>query len=82
MEGKGTGKVDIKEEIKKALKELQYVPDTAGLNYEDLCIHPILDLPKGFKILKFDTFRGVVNPMANLRAYCDQLVGLVGMKLC
>ena len=31
--------VDIKEEIRKAVKKFQCVPDVDGLNYEDLCIH-------------------------------------------
>ncbi len=53
-----------------------HIPDAAGLNYEDLCIHPNMDLPKGLKIPKFDTFDGVGQPMAHLRAYCDQLVGV------
>ena len=58
------------------MKELKCIPDIAGLSYEDLCIHPDLDLPEGFKIPKFDTFGGVGNPMAHLRAFCDQLVGV------
>ena len=52
-------KVDIKEEIKKAMKEFQNVPDVVGINDENLCIHPNLDLPEGFKIPKFDSFVGV-----------------------
>ena len=40
--------VNIKEEIKKAMKEIQCVPDIAGLSYEELCVHPNLDLPEGF----------------------------------
>ena len=70
-------KVDIKEEIKRAMRELQCTPDVAGLSYAELCIHPDLNLPEGFKIPKFDTFGGVGNPMAYLRAYWDQLVGVV-----
>ena len=35
-----------------------------------------MDLLEGFKIPKFDTFGEVGNPMAPLRAYCDQLVGV------
>ena len=69
-------KIDIKEEIKRAIKELQRVPDVAGLSYAELCIHPDLNLPEGFKIPNFDTFGGVGNPMAHLRAYRDQLVGV------
>ncbi|KAK4714138.1 hypothetical protein R3W88_020045 [Solanum pinnatisectum] len=58
------------------MKELQCIPEVAGLNYEDLCIHPNLDLPEGFKVPKFDVFGGTGNPLAHLRAYCDQLVGV------
>ncbi|XP_015076282.1 uncharacterized protein LOC107020435 [Solanum pennellii] len=68
-------KIDIKEEIKRAMKELQCIPDVAGLSFAELCILPDLNLPKGFKILKFDTFGGVDNPMAHLRYY-DQLMGV------
>ncbi|XP_055814653.1 uncharacterized protein LOC129884368 [Solanum dulcamara] len=71
-----TTKWNMKEEIMKAMKEFHYTPDVAGLNYEDLCIHPNLDLPEGFKVPKFDTFGGIGNPLAHLRAYCDQLVGV------
>ena len=56
-------KVDIKENIKKSMKELQCVPHIVGLSYEDLSIYPNLDLPEGLKIPKFDTFEGVGNPM-------------------
>ena len=45
--------------------------DVGGLNYEDSCIHPNVDLPKWFNIPKFDTFKGVGNPVAHLRAYSD-----------
>nr|XP_010319953.1 putative uncharacterized protein DDB_G0290521 [Solanum lycopersicum] len=69
-------KIDINEKIKRAMKELQCVPDVAGLSYAELCIHPDLNLLEGFKIPKLDTFGGVGNPMAHLRAYCDQLVGV------
>nr|XP_025888955.1 uncharacterized protein LOC112942271 [Solanum lycopersicum] len=69
-------KIDIKEEIKRAMKELQCILDVVGLSYVELCIHQDFNLPEGFKIPKFDTFGGVGNPMAHLRAYCDQLVGV------
>ena len=72
----GDAKIDIKEEIKRAMKELQCFPHIAAISYKDLCIHLDLKLPEGFKILKFDTFGGVGNPMAHLRSYCNQLVGV------
>ncbi|KAK4708058.1 hypothetical protein R3W88_028983 [Solanum pinnatisectum] len=58
------------------MKELHCIPEENGLNYEDLCIHPNLDLPEGFKVPKFDTFRGTKNSLAHLRTYCDRLVGV------
>ncbi|XP_015170631.1 uncharacterized protein [Solanum tuberosum] len=69
-------KLNMKEEIRKAMNELHCVPEVDGLSYEDLCIHSNLDLPKGFKVPKFDTSGGTGNPLAHLRAYCDQLVGV------
>ena len=68
--------MNMKEEIRKAMKELHYVSEVDGLSYEDLCIHPNLDLPEGFKVPKFVTFNGIGNPLAHLRVYCDQLVGV------
>ncbi|XP_015081224.1 uncharacterized protein LOC107024772 [Solanum pennellii] len=58
------------------MKELQCIPDIVGLSYAEFCIHPDLNLPEGFKIPKFDTFGGVGKPMAHLRLYCDQLMGV------
>ena len=52
-------KFGIKEEIRKAIKELQCIPDIVGHNFEVLCIHPNFYLPEEFKIPKFDTFGGV-----------------------
>lgn len=56
------------------MKELQCTLDVTGLNYEDLFIHPNMDLPKGFNIHKFDIFGGIGIPLDHLRAYYDQLV--------
>ncbi|XP_059306268.1 uncharacterized protein LOC132057665 [Lycium ferocissimum] len=33
-----------------------------GLRYDDLCMHPDLDLPEGFKIPKFEMFNRTGNP--------------------
>ena len=58
------------------MKELHYISEVDGLSYKDLCIHPNLDLPEGFKVPKFVTFNGAGNPLAHLKVYCDQLVGV------
>lgn len=64
-------KQNIKEKIRKSMKDLHYTPEVARLNYEDLCIHPNLDILEGFKVPKFDTFGGIGNPLAHMRVYCD-----------
>ena len=64
------------------MRILQYIPDVIGLSYAELCIHPDLNLPEGFKILKFDTFGGVGTPMVHLRAYWTNSWELSKMKLC
>ncbi|XP_049365851.1 uncharacterized protein LOC125830722 [Solanum verrucosum] len=56
------------------MKELHCIPEVDGLSYEDLCIHPNMDLSERFKVPRFNTFGGIENPLAHLRAYCDQLV--------
>ncbi|XP_070022092.1 uncharacterized protein [Nicotiana sylvestris] len=47
-----------------------------GLNYEDLCIQPNVELPEGYKLPKFTLFDGTGDPRVHLRTYCDKLVGV------
>ncbi|KAG5590056.1 hypothetical protein H5410_040570 [Solanum commersonii] len=62
--------------LRKALKSLQVTRGIKSLDYDDLCIHPHIDMPVGYKQPKFDTFDGKGDPHAHLRAYCDKLVGV------
>ncbi|XP_049358814.1 uncharacterized protein LOC125823480 [Solanum verrucosum] len=62
--------------LRKALKSFQVSRGTESLDYDDLCIHPDIDMPVGYKPLKFDMFDGNGDPHAHLRAYCDKLVGV------
>ncbi|KAG5616372.1 hypothetical protein H5410_016196 [Solanum commersonii] len=64
------------QDLRKALKSLQVTRGTKSLDYDDLCIHPDIDMPVGFKPLKFDIFNGKGDPHAHLRAYCDKLDGV------
>ncbi|XP_049387091.1 uncharacterized protein LOC125851355 [Solanum stenotomum] len=66
----------MKDAISEAVKSVQFSRKITGLEYEDLCMHPDLKIPEGYKIPKFETFNGIGNPMAHLRAYCDKLVGI------
>ena len=69
-------KLNMKEEIRKTMKELHHIFEVDGLSYKDLCIHQNLDLPEGLKVPKFFTFNGTGNPLARLKVYCNQLVGV------
>ncbi|XP_049365803.1 uncharacterized protein LOC125830664 [Solanum verrucosum] len=62
--------------LRKALKILQVTRGTESLDYDDLCIHPDIDMPVGYKPPKFDMFDGKGDNHAHLRAYCDKLVGV------
>ena len=45
---KEEAKIDIKKEIKRAMKEIHCILDVIRLSYDELCIYPDLNLPKGF----------------------------------
>ncbi|XP_070057032.1 uncharacterized protein [Nicotiana tomentosiformis] len=67
------------EELKKLTSRVQGVEGVKGiqgLNYEDLCIQPDVELPKGYKPPKFEMFDGIGDPKVHLRTYCDKLVGV------
>ncbi|KAM3248039.1 hypothetical protein P3L10_009807 [Capsicum annuum] len=57
------------------MKKIHGSSNAVGFSYDDLCIHPDLNLPEGFKVPKFETFNGTGNPTTHLRGYCDQIVG-------
>ncbi|XP_059285137.1 uncharacterized protein LOC132038491 [Lycium ferocissimum] len=68
---------DMERKMEELLeKSNRVIRNPTSLSYDDLCMHPNLDLPKGFKIPKFEIFNGTGNPKAHLRSYCDQLVGI------
>nr|XP_009782842.1 PREDICTED: uncharacterized protein LOC104231528 [Nicotiana sylvestris] len=68
------------EELKKLTGRVQSVEGGKGidgLNYEDFCIQPDVELPEGYKLQKFEMFDGTGDPKVHLRTYCDKLVGVV-----
>nr|XP_009774554.1 PREDICTED: uncharacterized protein LOC104224574 [Nicotiana sylvestris] len=67
------------EELKKLTSRVQGVEGgkgIKGLNYEDLCIQPDVELPEGYKPPKFKMFDGTGNPKVHLRTYYNKLVGV------
>jgi len=68
---------NMAEELKKLTGRVQSVEGGKcidGLNYEDLCIQPDVELPEGYKPPKFEMFDGTGDPKVHLRTYCDNLV--------
>ncbi|XP_070032493.1 uncharacterized protein [Nicotiana tomentosiformis] len=67
------------EELKKLTSRVQGVEGgkgIEGLNYEDLCIQPDVELSEGYKPPKFEMFDGTCDPKVHLRTYCDKLEGV------
>ncbi|XP_070045408.1 uncharacterized protein [Nicotiana tomentosiformis] len=67
------------EELKKLTSRVHGVEGgkgIEGLNNEDMCIQPDVELPKGYKPPKFEMFDGTGDPKVHLRTYRDKLVGV------
>lgn len=62
--------------VRKALKSLQVTRGMEGLDYDDLSIHPDIDIPVGYKPPMFDIFDRKGDPHVHLRACCDKVVGV------
>ncbi|XP_070008321.1 uncharacterized protein [Nicotiana sylvestris] len=72
-------KLNLVEELKKLTVQIQGVEESKGikgLNYEDLCIQPDVELSKGYKPPKFEMFDGTGDARVHIRTYCDKLVGV------
>ncbi|XP_070025103.1 uncharacterized protein [Nicotiana sylvestris] len=66
-------------EIKKLTSRIQDFESNKsveGLNYEDLCVQPDVELPEGYKPPKFELFDGTSDLRVHLRMYCDKPVGV------
>ncbi|KAK4724271.1 hypothetical protein R3W88_027050 [Solanum pinnatisectum] len=50
----------MKDAISEAVKTVQSSRKISGLEYEDFCMHPDLEIPEGYKIPKFDTFNELI----------------------
>ncbi|XP_075091593.1 uncharacterized protein LOC142171788 [Nicotiana tabacum] len=67
------------EELKRLTGRIQTIETgkcIEGLNYEDLCIQPDVELPEGYNPPKFEMFDGAGDPKAHLRMYYDKLMGV------
>ncbi|KAM3202379.1 hypothetical protein P3L10_030003 [Capsicum annuum] len=64
------------ESLKIAFRNMQVTRGTESLDYDELYIHPDIDMPVGYKPPKFDVFDEKGDPHAHLRAYCNKLVGV------
>ncbi|XP_060210376.1 uncharacterized protein LOC132637279 [Lycium barbarum] len=62
--------------LRKEMRNMRVTRGSESLDYGDLCIHPDIGMPVGYKPPKFNIFDGTGDPHAYLRAYCDKLVGV------
>ncbi|XP_070010796.1 uncharacterized protein [Nicotiana sylvestris] len=69
---------NLAKELKKLTSWIQGIKGSKGiegLNSEDLCIQPDVELPERYKPPKFEMFDGTSDPRVHLRTYCNKLVG-------
>ncbi|XP_060170837.1 uncharacterized protein LOC132601789 [Lycium barbarum] len=63
-------------ELREEVRNMRISKRGEKLECEDLCVHPDVDLPDGYKPSKFEMFDGTGNPRNHLRSYCDKLAGV------
>ncbi|KAH0745156.1 hypothetical protein KY285_001157 [Solanum tuberosum] len=62
--------------LREAFDEELRSRNCQSLKYENLCVHPNVDLPTGYSVPKFNTFNGKGNPVSHLKDYCSRLIGI------
>ncbi|KAM3290114.1 hypothetical protein P3S67_018403 [Capsicum chacoense] len=64
------------QDVVERLRHLEGNKGIKGLNYEDLCVHPDVELLEGYKPPKFELYNGTGDPKVHLRVYFDKLAGV------
>ncbi|WMV32276.1 hypothetical protein MTR67_025661 [Solanum verrucosum] len=62
--------------LEDAMRGLRGFDSSQSVRYEELCTFPEVELPPGYKILKFEKFRGSGNHFFHLKIYCENLIGV------
>lgn len=62
------------QELRQQVRNMQFSKREEKLEYEDLCMHPDIQLLEGYKPPKFEMIDGTENPCNHLSSYCDRLV--------
>ncbi|XP_060211816.1 uncharacterized protein LOC132639382 [Lycium barbarum] len=62
--------------LRKSINEELCSRNFQSLKYEDLCVHPNVEIPPGYKIPKFNTFNAEGDPVTHLKEYCSRLIGI------
>ncbi|KAM3238926.1 hypothetical protein P3L10_013959 [Capsicum annuum] len=74
-------KMNIKlRSLELAIKNFQGLGGYKSVSYKDLCMFPGVNLPFGFKMLKFEKYNGHGDLVSHLRHYCNQLRGCGGKE--
>ncbi|KAK4732204.1 hypothetical protein R3W88_025192 [Solanum pinnatisectum] len=62
--------------LRKAFDEELCSRICQSLKYENLYVHPNVELPPGYTLTKFNTFNGKRDPISHLKDYCSKLVDI------
>ncbi|KAK6803324.1 hypothetical protein RDI58_001108 [Solanum bulbocastanum] len=62
--------------LEDAMRGLCGFDSCQSVRYEELCTFLEVELPPGYKILKFEKFSGSGNPFFHLKIYCEKLIGV------
>ncbi|XP_070048911.1 uncharacterized protein [Nicotiana tomentosiformis] len=61
--------------LERQLKNMQGLVGQKSIAFKDLCMFPDVRFPLSFKIPKFEKYDGHDDPIAQLKRYCNQLIG-------
>ncbi|XP_070048905.1 uncharacterized protein [Nicotiana tomentosiformis] len=61
--------------LEHQLKNMQGLAGQKSIAFKDLCMFPDVHLPLSLKIPKFEKYDGHDDPIAQLKRYCNQLIG-------
>ncbi|XP_027184098.1 uncharacterized protein LOC113782403 [Coffea eugenioides] len=66
------------ERFEEFIRKSQGLNKQGGLDYNELCLFPDMQLPVGFKAPKFSKYDGIGNPKTHLRMFANKLGRSIG----
>ena len=66
--------------LEQSTRNMQGLGGPKSVSYKDLCMFPDVHLPLGFKMTKFDKYKGHEDHVPHLKKFCNQLGGAGGKE--